>query len=816
MFSMLFSGSPVRGNHSKDISCNPRPNKGDMVVCNSMWCATGGTSTMEVRTLLTEAQLKNQPYPFGLDPNPHLSHMVDLFNKLVSPSELLTALATTLLPVNGVVMSLPCHNHLRNVIVEFCHRAHLGVRVESGSGITPDLSRTRPADVLVLNWERGKHAALNITVTSPLIPSILTAASLSEGAAAEESEVRKHRANDPKCSELGWVCIPLAVETYGNWGREAQSTFSRLATHLAIITSSHKSKVLTELYSRLNFTLVLFLLSLFGWLILLIFWKWVSYYPDATKAPNLFITLIYMFLKLTSASPDGVTEFSVFGTFASMANIQSNTQKVLVGVMVLCVPWMLFMKPIYIIIQQNMNRRRQATYVSIRAEECDDIGAINRDASEEERDNDAANEKAWPACVVTRHNQLCNVLVEFCHHAHLERNRYPETGCNGAPSLSIKTDFHVNFTETFSDGIRVFMNDHLICNHTVELGPKSSYRCRTLKSQTYLISVFAVALDFKLSLPRFLQLSLLLFLQLSPLMFLQLSLLMFLQLSLLMFLQLSLLLFIQLSPLMFLQLSLLMFLQLSLLLFIHANVPAAVPATAPTAVPATVPTAVPATVHTAVLLMFQLMSLLLFQLMSHHVMLIMVAGITYSNAKDRKVARVKEDLTEDGFRRVLESADNPMYATFECKVDWAQTRKAMLPEFSSKVRTFIAHCWQEGIAGRAKVSANAVVVRLTEEYLAGNIRLAELPVVGQVRTSYQSIGQSKDEAPKSPRKKAGCNKPQRKKQKTSNTTSDWSKPLLKWSKPQLQTYLAEHNLRTSGKKPELIERIQACMNTNPK
>ena len=37
-----------------------------------------------------------------------------------------------------------------------------------------------------------------------------------------------------------------------------------------------------------------------------------------------------------------------------------------------------------------------------------------------------------------------------------QRNRYPETGCNGAPSLSIKTDFHVNFTETFSDVTRVF------------------------------------------------------------------------------------------------------------------------------------------------------------------------------------------------------------------------------------------------------------------------------------------------------------------------------------------------------------------------
>ncbi|KAL5517586.1 hypothetical protein EMCRGX_G003164 [Ephydatia muelleri] len=118
--------------------------------------------------------------------------------------------------------------------------------------------------------------------------------------AALVAENRKHKYNDRKCEELlGWVCIPLVVETYGcwgaaavaafskltgrlstrlnqpksktifgiyshlglaltygNWGREAQSNFSRLASHLAINTSSHKSKVLTELYSRLNFTLV--------------------------------------------------------------------------------------------------------------------------------------------------------------------------------------------------------------------------------------------------------------------------------------------------------------------------------------------------------------------------------------------------------------------------------------------------------------------------------------------------------------------------------------------------------------------------------
>ena len=77
------------------------------------------------------------------------------------------------------------------------------MRVESGSGLTPDLSHTRPADVLVLNWERGKHTAFDmITVTSPLIPNC---SKPSEGAAAEEAETRKHKINDPKCLKLGWV-----------------------------------------------------------------------------------------------------------------------------------------------------------------------------------------------------------------------------------------------------------------------------------------------------------------------------------------------------------------------------------------------------------------------------------------------------------------------------------------------------------------------------------------------------------------------------------------------------------------------------------
>ena len=55
------------------------------------------------------------------------------------------------------------HNHLRDVFVDFCQRAHLSVSVEKGHGLTRDHSHTRPADVLIAGWDRGRPAAFNIS-----------------------------------------------------------------------------------------------------------------------------------------------------------------------------------------------------------------------------------------------------------------------------------------------------------------------------------------------------------------------------------------------------------------------------------------------------------------------------------------------------------------------------------------------------------------------------------------------------------------------------------------------------------------------------
>ena len=68
--------------------------------------------------------------------------------------------------------------------------------------------------------------------------------------------MRKHEENDAKCTELGWMCVLLAVESYSAWGVEACNAFSFLARCEAIITNSPKSKVLCDLFGRLSFILI--------------------------------------------------------------------------------------------------------------------------------------------------------------------------------------------------------------------------------------------------------------------------------------------------------------------------------------------------------------------------------------------------------------------------------------------------------------------------------------------------------------------------------------------------------------------------------
>ena len=128
--------------------------------------------------------------------------------------------------------------------------------MEVGSGLGHGERCTWSADVLVPNWDLGKPAAFDLTVTSPLNPITLNEACVTAGSSAQISEQRKHASNYAKCSELGWACIPLAVETYGCWGAEARVHLSHLASRLAARLNITKSQAIFMLYSRLNLVLV--------------------------------------------------------------------------------------------------------------------------------------------------------------------------------------------------------------------------------------------------------------------------------------------------------------------------------------------------------------------------------------------------------------------------------------------------------------------------------------------------------------------------------------------------------------------------------
>eukprot|EP00731_Ephydatia_muelleri_P020890 Em0013g617a len=126
------------------------------------------------------------------------------------------------------------HSRLRDEVFDLCRHAHLSVSVERGHGLTRDLAHTRPADILIAGWDRGKPAVLDLTITSPLCSAILSELCHQAGAAALAAEAHKLHSNGPKCQELGWSSIPLAVETYGNWGKEAHDTFSWPFTSLPL------------------------------------------------------------------------------------------------------------------------------------------------------------------------------------------------------------------------------------------------------------------------------------------------------------------------------------------------------------------------------------------------------------------------------------------------------------------------------------------------------------------------------------------------------------------------------------------------------
>ena len=76
-----------------------------------------------------------------------------------------------------------------------------------------------PKSVQLISWSIGKFAACDLAVVNPLNPSLILGASSTVGYSAAEKEVVKMTKNGPKCTKLGWECIPqkLSIVPAEGW-----------------------------------------------------------------------------------------------------------------------------------------------------------------------------------------------------------------------------------------------------------------------------------------------------------------------------------------------------------------------------------------------------------------------------------------------------------------------------------------------------------------------------------------------------------------------------------------------------------------------
>ncbi|XP_075147508.1 V-type proton ATPase 116 kDa subunit a1-like isoform X5 [Haematobia irritans] len=123
---------------------------------------------------------------------------------------------------------------------------------------------------------------------------------------------------------------------------------------------------------------MIFLLLLFGYMVFMMFYKWVKYSPKAEAlaetpgcAPSVLIMFINMVLfKSSEVSP---------GCDPVMFSCQTKLEMIFVIVAVICIPWMLIGKPLYI----KYTRKIRAT-----AQPLSTLGAYNRESSSGHGDHD--------------------------------------------------------------------------------------------------------------------------------------------------------------------------------------------------------------------------------------------------------------------------------------------------------------------------------------------------------------------------------------------------------------------------------------------
>jgi len=147
------------------------------------------------------------------------------------------------------------HNALRDIIYSFCQKAALSPILEShcfpsSPGLRADIFLRSGRDICI------GGVALDVTVIHPLQESILLKASKAPLQGCLHGESVKHKKYEGVCQSEDILLIPLAVEFFGCWGKEATDFFDHIAKDVACRFNNSKAEVLLQLHRQLSICLV--------------------------------------------------------------------------------------------------------------------------------------------------------------------------------------------------------------------------------------------------------------------------------------------------------------------------------------------------------------------------------------------------------------------------------------------------------------------------------------------------------------------------------------------------------------------------------
>ena len=118
------------------------------------------------------------------------------------------------------------HDRVRDRIFAACSTANLAPVCEQ-KNLIPD-NNSRPGHILA-SWSGGQPSALDVTIFSPLQPSLIPDAASRCGFNLTNAEERKDEQYAQKCAEIDIQFVPPAFDSFGGFSDLVRKTLKRIA-----------------------------------------------------------------------------------------------------------------------------------------------------------------------------------------------------------------------------------------------------------------------------------------------------------------------------------------------------------------------------------------------------------------------------------------------------------------------------------------------------------------------------------------------------------------------------------------------------------